>query len=162
MQELLNTVLAACAVPLAGILSAVLWKLYRKIDHEATAQDKANMETEILAATRAGMAMVVKETPHVLQDGLLDPGVRDRVLAGATAYMRQRFPDRTAQIATAAGVGTRATDVNAAVQQTLAARLPNIISTTTSLPGPGQGQGGASIDPATTLAGQAPVAALPP
>lgn len=130
MNELLNTVLAVCAVPLAGLLAALILKLRTKLDGQATAQDRANMEGEIAAVLKAGAALVAKVSPDIAKNGINDPIVRQQVLDAATAYMRQRFPDRTAQIAEAvADTGTRVEDVNAAVQQTLNARLTNVIQT---------------------------------
>lgn len=132
--DLLSPVLAVLAVPLAGLLADLILKLRKKWGVEATAQDRANMETEITAALNVGIAAVGRIAPLAIQNGINDPETREAILREAATYFRQRFPDRSAQIGGAADRGTRFEDVHAAVQQTLDARLTKVIQETTPAP----------------------------
>lgn len=156
-SDWLNVMLTICAPVLAGILSTVLLKFRTKIGLDTTAQDKANMEAEISASIGAGIAAVSKNAPQILKDGVSTPALLHDVAAVATDYFKDRFPDRVAQIA-ASSLATGATDaigypdlVHAAVQQTIAARLPNINPPAPLVASPGQGQDGAATSAAPAL-----------
>src|SRR5260221_491065 len=65
---------------------------------QTTAQDRANMETEIHAAIGAGLAVA----PQIITDGIVTQAALKDVVNAAAIYMHQRFPDRVAQIVAAA------------------------------------------------------------
>lgn len=150
-SELLDTVLAIAAVPITTMLTGMMWKVYLHFDKSATAQDKANMEAEIQAALGAGIAAAQKTMPLVMSQGIRSPAVRDMILAEATKYFRVRFPERTGQIInTVSGTGQQP---NAAVQQTLDARLANINLAPPAVAAPGGVASGSEPRAATTLPG---------
>lgn len=161
-NDFLNIVLPLLAAPVATMASAALWKLYARFDKQATAQDRTNMEGEVAVAINAGIAMVEQVVPDARAQGLASGKVRDDILSAAATYMRQRFPDRAAQISAAADNGTRLQDVHAAVQQTLAARLTNVISQTPLVATAVGGLQPVPIPAATTLAAPLANAAPPP
>lgn len=156
----LNVMLAASAVPLGSMVAAVLWKLQAKLGMQTTAQDKANMTEEIQASIGAGFAIVAETAPQIIADGLTTPKARADVIDAAARYFRQRFPDRTAQISKAAGGAIATEDVHAAVQQTIAARLTNVMPLVALTADPGGTlQTGVSLA-TSTLAGEPPKPAL--
>lgn len=157
-SDVLDIMLTVCAVPLSVFVSDALWKLRTKLGMQTTAQDRANMEAEIQAAIGAGVSAV----PQVLADGITTLKARQDIANAAAGYFRQRFPDRTKQISTAANNGTRLADIHAAVQQTIAARLTNVNPVTTLTATAGPGLGGVAVSAATTLPGVLSGAALPP
>lgn len=161
-SDLLNIVLLASAAPLASIACMALWRLRAWLGKKDTAQDKANMEAEVQAAIGAGIAEVSKVAPQIIADGITTPQARADVVDAAATYFRQRFPDRTAQISAAADNGTRGPDVHAAVQQTLAARLTNVMPLTALVADPGAALQPVVGSPATTLAAPGAGPALPP
>lgn len=149
--DALNIILGTIAVPLASVLAAALLKLRAKLGKEDTAQDKENLETEIQSAIGAGMAVVAARIPSILKDGITTSELLEMVASASAVYFRNRYPDRTAQIAAAADKGDRVTDVHDAVQQTIASRLTNGKATGPAVTGPGAGLGAVATSPATTL-----------
>lgn len=119
------------ATGLAGLLAALIVKarawidtrlLGQKIDNAT--QDQAKMETELQAALGKGFDAAAQA---INTQGLTSDAARVAILTAATTYFQQRFPDRTAQIdaATPPSVSPAA-----AVAETLAARLGNIVAAT--------------------------------
>jgi hypothetical protein len=130
----LKVVLMACAAPVAAILSAMLWKLAAKFGIEATAADKANLETETKAALTFG---AVKATDVIAAKGWDHVDVHNVVLADGLNYFLARFPDRSTAIAAQAGVlnpaaPSQAKDV--AVTETLMTRLPEAMAAAAASP----------------------------
>lgn len=154
--DAINIILGVCAVPLAGLISACLIRLRAKLGKEDTAQDKANLEAEVQASIGVGVAVVAQTAPQILKDGITTPQGLQDVANAAALYFRQRFPDRAAQISTAADNGTRDGDVHAAVQQTIAGRLTKVNSGVALVAGLGAMPDGVVISPAPTLAAPLP------
>lgn len=112
-------------IPVIGVmLVQALRKLATKWHLEGTAQDSANLETEIRSSLNVGVAKLL---PMIDQKGWSDPDVRKAVLAEAASYMAQRFPERAAQI-----IGSAKTDASTTTSRddkrlltdTLAGRFP--------------------------------------
>jgi hypothetical protein len=144
--DLLNalTGVLVVVVPIVGGMATVaLRKLAAKWGLEATAQDTANMESDVKAALNVGITKVL---PLIEANGWNSPTVREAVLTEATDYLRQRFPDRTAQIVAAAQPGTPSSTT--AITDTLAARLPDAMTV-------------AAASPATPAAPVPPVTMVP-
>ncbi len=112
----LTVILMAAATAIAGVLTAVGVKLAAKLGLEATAQDKANMESEITTVLNFGINKVL---PTIETRGWNVASVHDAILTAATEYLAQRFPDRVAKITAAADEPSAV-----AVRDTLSARLP--------------------------------------
>lgn len=146
--EIVTLLCTVFGAPVATALTGALWSLWTKLDKQATAQDRTNMEAEINAAIGAGIAVM----PKVVADGITTPAARADILTAATTYFRQRFPDRALQIASAANNGDRVDDVHAAVQQTIAARLINVNLDTPVVATLGATVGAVVVPVATTLA----------
>jgi hypothetical protein len=134
IQNALNIVLLASAGAIASVITAAGVKWAKKLGVEVTAQNKANMEADLNAALKVGITSFL---PMIEQKGWNSPEVRDAILSAATAYLRQRFPDRAASI-TAAAQPASAYDPKvsstAAIGQTLAARLPDAVSVAAASP----------------------------
>ena len=133
-NNVLNVVLMAAATSVASIVVAVGAKLARKFGVEAIAQDKANMEAEILAVLKTG---ITKTLPEIEEKGWSSAAVRETILRQATEYMKQRFPDRVATIEAAVQPGDASRPVvsaSVAVSETLAARLPEAIAAAAASP----------------------------
>lgn len=128
--DALAAVLTICVPTVAAILSGALWKLWTKFGLEATAQDKANMETELQAALAFGVA---KALPEIKARGWDSVDMHSVVLADAATYFLQRFPDRTKIIADAAGI-IPMREVRSAVTDTLHARLPEALAVAATSP----------------------------
>jgi hypothetical protein len=126
-------VLTLCVPPVAGILAGALWKLAAKWGFQATAQDKANTEAELQTALALGIA---KAGPAIAAQGWDHIDVHSQVIARAVRYFLERFPDRAAQIETAAnGPETLSvTTKREAVSDTLAARLPEAMTIAAASP----------------------------
>lgn len=133
--------LMTAAIPVVLAVGAMavqaLRKLTTKWGFDASAQNTANMESDVAIALKAGITQVL---PTIEQHGWNSPQARDAILGAATDYMRQRFPGRTAEIKAAAvsipataGKDAPATG-DAAVIQTLAARLPEVAKTASESP----------------------------
>lgn len=154
--DALNIVLSICAVPLAGLISAALLKLRAKLGKQDTAQDQANLEAQVQASIGAGMQIVAQTAPQILRDGITTPEGMNDVASAAASYFRQMFPDRTATIAKARGLGDRTNDIHAAVAQTIGARLTNVNPAGVLITAPGPVLDGAATSAATTLAAPLP------
>lgn len=144
--DLLNalTGVLVLVVPIVGGMAVnALRKLAAKWGLEGTAQNTANMESDIKAALNVGITKVL---PLIEANGWSSPTVRAAVLAGATDYLRQRFPDRTAQIVAQARPGLESSTT--AITETLAARLPDAMTV-------------AAASPATPTAPIPPVIVIP-
>lgn len=142
-NENLNTVLAIFSAPLTVMTTAAMYKLFAWLGISLTATDKQNMEHEAQIAVGAGLATVAKISPEIMRGGITTPQQLKDVTAAAADFFKARFPDRTAKIAAAAGVDT-ANGIDAAVQQSMAARLTNVIQPTALVAGAGGGPGGAT------------------
>lgn len=116
----LDAVLAALAVPVAGVLTAVLWKLAKRFGVEVSEKDQAKLNEE--AKIALNMA-VVKASEVIRAKGWDHVDVKNRILADAAEFFLQRFPDRSQQIAKVAGADTKIQKF-AAVEESLMARLP--------------------------------------
>lgn len=128
--DALATVLTVCTPAVAAILCGALWKLRAKWGLESTAQDKANLETELQASLKFGIA---KALPVIRAEGWDSVDVHSAVLAHAANYFLSRFPERTATIAdTATAVSD--SGVKAAVTDTLSARLPEAVAIAAASP----------------------------
>lgn len=137
MNEVLLDTLVAVLVPViavvGGMVVVALRKLAAKWGMDATAQNTANMESDLKAALNAGIATAL---PIIETKGWASEAVRSAVLGVAAGYLRQRFPARSAQIVAAAQPAGGAGDVPpfAAIKDTLAARLPEAIAIAAASP----------------------------
>lgn len=145
----LAVVLMACAAPVAAILTKMLWMVAKKMGVEASEADMQKLNGEAKAALTVG---AVKASELIAARGWDSVNVSNVVLRDALEYFLQRFPDRATQIAAQAGVPTPAKPSaakEAAVEETLMARLPEamnqasaspstppVTTTTTVKPGP--------------------------
>lgn len=130
----LKVVLMACAAPIAAILSAMLWKLAAKFGIEANAADQAKLNEEVKSALTLG---AVKADALIAGRGWDHVDVHNAVLAEALQYFLERFPDRAAAIAAQAGVASPempSPAKDAAVKDTLMARLPEAMSQASASP----------------------------
>lgn len=92
--------------------------------------DQAKMETELQVALGKGFEAA---TAAIKAHGFSSDAARQAIIAAGTSYFQARFPDRAAQITTAANATTAVGPVTPpfdAVAQTLAARLGNILAVT--------------------------------
>lgn len=128
-SDALNVVLAAAATSIAGIIVAAGVRLRAKWGVETTAQDKANLEADIAIAMKAGIAQVL---PVIEQHGWNSPEAREAIITTATGYLKQRFPDRAKTIAASGTPAVASPD--AAIAQTLAARLPEAAAVAAASP----------------------------
>lgn len=163
----METFYAILSHVIALVLTSVVVDLYvvlrTKLKLQTTTQDKQNMDAEIYASIGAGISKVVEDAPHIIRDGIRNKAEWDGVLDGATQYLKTHFPDRVTQLLGATRVTMDNPDLdNAAVQQTIASRLTNVIPSMPSVPGPGGVASGATVTVATTLPAVALEAALPP
>lgn len=161
MDTFLNAVLTTLAVPLTAMLCAACYTGTAWLKARARAQDMSNLDHEAHISIGAGIQAMSVDTPSLLTDGIKTVEQRNSVLSEATNYFRDRFPDRTKQIGKQIDAAEGA-DIHAAVQQTIAARLLNVISGTTLLPGPGGVASGLPPWTGVPLAGVSPNAAVPP
>lgn len=123
----LSVVLMAAAAAIAGTITRAGFALWKKWGFDATATDKANMESDIRTVLNAGITQVL---PVIEQHGWDSKEAREAILAAASNYLRQRFPGRAATItANAPAVGSET-----AINQTLAARLPDAIANAAASP----------------------------
>lgn len=159
MDAFVATVLAGLSVPLTGMLCAACYYGIAWLKARTRAEDMSNLDREATVAYGVGVQATDEKAPQALATGIATRG--QSALTVATNYFRKRFPDRTAQIAKAAGAASTL-DIHDAVQQTIAARLPNVISGTTLLPGPGGTASGFTVSVAPTLPGVFKAGALPP
>lgn len=130
------TAMAVIVLPVVGgMIVQALRKLAAKWDLEGTAQNTANTEADIRTALNVGITQVM---PVIEKTGWNSAETHEAIIATATEYLRQRFPDRAAAI-TAAGqppTGSTAPNVpsSVAIGQTLAARLPDAVATAAASP----------------------------
>lgn len=123
----LSVVLMAAAAAIAGTITRAGFALWKKWGFDATAQDKVNAESDIRTVLNAGITQVL---PVIEQHGWNSKEAREAILTAASNYMRQRFPDRAAAIiAKGSTVGPET-----AINQTLAARLPDAVATAAASP----------------------------
>lgn len=123
MNAMVPIVVAVVTV-VGGMLVQALHRLATKWELQGTAQDQANMEAQIKTAINVGVTSFL---PLIKANGWDSPTVRTAVLAKATEYLAQRFPDRTQQIVAADAGSTGVSDVRA-VQETIAARMPEAMA----------------------------------
>ena len=128
LMNILLAVLAALAPVITAVLSGALWQLWTKWGLQSVAVDKANMESELQTALSFAITKIL---PRIAAEGWASPGVQSMILSGAAGYLQQRFPDRSAKIAAAAGTVAATT----AVTETLSARLPEAIAIAAASPG---------------------------
>jgi hypothetical protein len=118
----------------AAILCAVLWKVAAYFGIKATAEDQAKMTEEAkVALTQA----IVAAGPLIAAKGWDHISVHNQVAADALNFFLQRFPDRATAIAAAAGIANPSVPSiakDAAVTQTLMARLPDAASQAAASP----------------------------
>ena len=134
LTNALNLVLMASATAAAGIITAVGIKLAKKFGVEATATEKANLEADITTALNVGITQVL---PVIEKNGWDSPQAHDAIIATASDYLKQRFPDRAASIVAAAQPASAAdpkVSSPAAINETLSARLPDAIATAAASP----------------------------
>jgi hypothetical protein len=131
---LLNALVGVAVVvlPVVGtMIVQALRRLSAKWELQATAQNTANMESDLRTVLNVGIA---KALPLIETKGWSSPAVREAVLATAADYLRQRFPDRTGQIVAAAQTPWEKIPTAEAVIETLAARLPDAIAVAAASP----------------------------
>jgi len=140
LANALAGVLVLVVPVVGGMIVVALRKLAAKWGLEGTAQNTANMESDIKAALNVGITKVL---PVIEAKGWNAPDVHAAILGAATEYLTQHFPDRSAQIAAAAQprdteivafTGAHPVPASAAIAQTLAARLPDAIATAAASP----------------------------
>jgi hypothetical protein len=128
----LTVVLTAAVPAVAAILSGALWKLWTKWGFQATAQDKANVESDLQTALAFGVS---KAIPAIKASSWDNVDVHSRIVADAADYLLQRFPDRAAAIVTAANSDAgKLVPKYAALSDTLTARLPEAIAVAAASP----------------------------
>lgn len=130
--DIVALLLTAFAAPITVVGTKVLMKVYDHFDKSATALDRANMEGEISAALGAGMDAVKRTLPDVMNNGIMSKAVRADVLREAVNYFRTRFPDRADQIIDM--IKDTGATPNAAISQTLGARLTDVVPLTPLVP----------------------------
>lgn len=123
--NVLTAVLSACVPVVAAIASAALWKLFTRLGFQATAQNKANLEADLQTALAFGVA---REIPEIKAKGWDHLDVHNAIIAHAINFMLQRFPDRSAALASP----TIPQDV--AVMESLTARLPEAMAIAAASP----------------------------
>ena len=95
----------------------------------ASAQDKANLESDLQTALAFGVS---KAIPAIQAKGWDHVDVHSQIVADAAEYFLQRFPDRAAAIAKSAGAAAETPDD--AVADTLTARLPEALAVAAASP----------------------------
>lgn len=145
----LKTILGACAIPIAAILTQMLWMVAKKMGVQASEADMQKLNKEAVAALTVG---AMKASDLIAEKGWDHVAVNNAVLREGLTYFLQRFPDRAVKIAEQAGVQSPKEPSAAkedAVAETLMARLPDamnqasaspatppVTTTTTVKPGP--------------------------
>lgn len=124
------TVALACVPPVAALLAALLWHLARKAGYDADGELQGRLEQAINASLSVAMA---KMLPVIEARGWNGQDVMRGILLEAADYLRQRFPDRARDIATAARVTTDAA-IRAAVVETISGRVPAAIAKAAASP----------------------------
>lgn len=135
---------AGVTTVVGGMLIQALRKLAVKLNLQATAQEQtnialnqANTETQVAAALKVGVTTFL---PLIQEKGWNSPEVHAKILEKATSYLATHFPDKTAQILAAAQpvtgevieAGTQA--AKNAVSETIAARMPQVITEVAASP----------------------------
>ena len=126
----LTFVATMCTPPVAAILAAALWKLADKWGFQASAQDKANLESDLQTALALGVS---KTLPEIRAKGWDDVNVHSQIVAEAANYFLQRFPNRASAIGSSAGAVGPGTQAEAGAA-TLMARLPEAITIAAASP----------------------------
>lgn len=140
-----EAILNSVAVVLAGVITVLggmgvqaLRRLAAKLNLQADAQVQTNIalnqnntEAQVATAIKVGVTTFL---PLIQEKGWNSPEVHAKILEKATDYLAVHFPDKTAQILAAAQPvtgdaiekGTPA--ATAAVSETIAARIPQVIT----------------------------------
>ncbi len=130
----LTVILAACVPPVAAIAAGALWKAWTWFGFQATAQDKANLESDLKTALAFGVS---KALPEIAAKGWDNIDVHSQIVADAANFTLDRFPDRATALTAAANsnqVIIGAISPIAAVQESLNARLPDAIAIAAASP----------------------------
>jgi hypothetical protein len=135
LNNALTIILGASAVAVAGIITAAGTALARKLGVDFTAQQKANLNADVTTALNVG---ITQNLPAIEAAGWSAASVRKAILADATAFLQQRFPDQATAITNAAqppSASDPKVSAEAAISKSLAARLPDAISVAAASPG---------------------------
>lgn len=134
VSVIVESLIPVMAAPVVAGVTAVCFRVWEWAGKKDTAQDRANMEGELTIALKSGLHTVL---PDLLTKGWHDAGTRAEAIKVAVAYLKERFPDRAAQIAAAAGVNTDSLDTQAAmtaVGKAVEARFMDALIATFSVP----------------------------
>lgn len=124
VQNVLIPLAYACVPFVASMLVWMLNRLAQKFGVQATAVNKANLETELHTSLNFGIQQVL---PQIEQYGWKSPQVQSLILKTAAAYFHERFPDRSKSL------GAKATDT-APVFAALSGRLPQAVAVAVASP----------------------------
>lgn len=134
-ENALLTALIPVVLAVGGMAVQALRRLQSKWGLEAVAQDKTNAEADLAVAMKAGISQVL---PVIEQHGWNSPEAHDAIIGAASGYLKQRFPDRAAAIGASGAVAATSSNVavspDAAITQTLAARLPEAAAVAAASP----------------------------
>lgn len=126
------------AAPVAAALTGLLMKAWTWVDMKTSAQDKTNLEAELHTAISIGLNVLL---PDIAAKGRHDAATKAEVLKIAAAYLKERFPERAVQLATAAGVSVSdlsSPTATSAIITTLEGRFVSSVAATFAVPPPGR------------------------